>query len=632
MSERATPASGILDHPLSRVMTTERAGAATPRLGRGQIVRLVPVILTGALLAWLVLVPLAVLVVSAFKPTGLLRDPGFTLAHVVATYSSPQFWALTLATLQFAAGSTALALVLGGTLAWLVERTDLPAPALVRALVILPMATPPFLLAISWIILLSPRTGVINSLLIGALGLDGPPFNIYSLGGMIFVEGLALVPSAFLILAPVARNLDPSLEESALVSGAGAGQLFFRIILPLLLPALAGTAIFLMIVSFVVFDVPGTIGMPSRIFVLSSQIYSLVADSPRGIPEYGKVSAMALMFTVGLLALTFAYHRLMRHAGRFVTVTGKAYRPRPFQLGRLRSVAVAGVALYFVCAVLAPLVILVWTSLMPFQAPISVAAARMATLANHREFFANPFIAAATANSLIVALSASTAVAALSLVTAWVSIKSRAPGRHAIDALAFLPLAMPGVLIATALIYVYLAVSVIPIYGTIWIIAVAYLTIYLSFGSRTMNGVVLQLHPELDEAARMSGAGLLATVRRVIVPLTAPGLAAVWIWVFAHCLRELTAALLLQGADNATLPTLLYSYWSGGETNKAAAVGVWLVLGLIAVVVVWQLLQRLLAVRAAAAEPHPAVVPAKAGTHNHGLWNMGPRLRGDDSH
>ena len=564
---------------------------------------MLPVLLTGALLTWLVLVPLAVLVVSAFKPTGLLRDPGFTLAHLIDTYSSAQFWSLVAATLQFAVGSTAVALVLGGTLAWLVERTDLPAPALVRAMVILPMTTPPFLLAISWIILLSPRTGVINSLAMGAFGLDTPPFNIYSLGGMVFVEGLALVPSAFLILAPAARNLDPNLEESALVSGASTGQLVFRIILPLLLPALAGTAIFLMIVSFVVFDVPGTIGMPARIFVLSSQIYSLVADSPRGIPEYGKVSAMALLFTLGLLALTLAYHRLMRHAGRFATVTGKGYRPRPFKLGRLRWIAVAGVVLYFLCAVLAPLLILLWTSLMPFQAPLSVAAARMATLANHREFFANPFIAAATINSLTVALVASTAVAALSLVTAWVSIRSRAPGRRLIDALAFLPLAMPGVLIATALIYVYLAVKIIPIYGTIWIIAVAYLTIYLSFGSRTMNGVVLQLHPELDEAARMSGAGLIATIRRVIVPLTAPELAAVWIWVFAHCLRELTAALLLQGADNTMLPALLYSYWSGGETNKAAAVGVWLVLGLLAVVIAWQVLARLAAGSGAPAEP-----------------------------
>jgi iron(III) transport system permease protein len=564
---------------------------------------MLPVLLTGALLAWLVLVPLAVLIISAFKPTGLLRDPGFTLAHVVETYSSAQFWSLVGVTLQFAVGSTALALLLGGALAWLTERTDLPAPALVRAMVILPMATPPFLLAISWIILLSPRTGAINALLMNAFGLAAPPFNIYSLGGMIFVEGLSLVPSAFLILAPAARNLDPSLEESALTSGAGTLQLIFRIILPLMLPALAATAIFLMIVSFVVFDVPGTIGMPSRIFVLSSQIYSLVADSPRGIPDYGKVSAMALMFTSGLLALTLLYHRLMRHAGRFATVTGRGYRPRPFRLGRLRWVAIAAVVLYFLCAVLAPLLILVWTSVMPFQAPLSIAAAKMATLANHREFFSNPFIEAATVNSIIVAVVASTAVAALSLVTAWVSIKSRAPGRRVIDALAFLPLAMPGVLIATALIYVYLAVKIIPIYGTIWIIAVAYLTIYLSFGSRAMNGVVLQLHSELDEAARMSGAGVFATVRRIIVPLAAPGLAAVWIWVFAHCLRELTAALMLQGADNATLPALLYSYWSGGETNKAAAVGVWLVIGLLAVVIAWQLLARLAARSGVEAEP-----------------------------
>jgi iron(III) transport system permease protein len=565
---------------------------SAPRASGAGFVRVLPVLLTGALLAWLVLVPLAVLVVSAFKPTGLLRDGGFTLAHVIDTYSSAQFWSLAAATLQFAAGSSAVALVLGGALAWLTERTDLPAPALVRALIILPMATPPFLLAISWIILLSPRTGVINALMMSAFGLTAPPFNIYSLGGMIFVEGLSLVPSAFLILAPAARNLDPSLEESALASGAGTVQLVLRIILPLLLPALAGTAIFLMIVSFVVFDVPGTIGMPSRIFVLSSQIYSLVADSPRGIPEYGKVSAMALMFTFGLLLLALAYHRLMRHAGRFTTVTGRGYRPRPFRLGRLRYVAVLAVGLYFLCAVLAPLASLVWTSLMPFQVPPSVAAAKMATLANHREFFANPFITSATVNSIIVALVASTAVAALSLVTSWVSFRSRAPGRGAIDALAFLPLALPGVLIATALIYVYLAVKIIPVYGTIWIIAIAYLTVYLSFGSRAMNGVVLQLHPELDEAARMSGAGFARTIRRIIVPLAAPGLAAVWIWVLAHCLRELTVALMLQGADNATLPTLLYTYWSGGETNKAAAVGVWLVIGLLAVVIAWQLVAR----------------------------------------
>ena len=254
------------------------------------------------------------------------------------------------------------------------------------------MATPPFLLAIGWIMLLSPRTGAINHVLMSVFGLAAPPFNIYSLSGMIFVEGLALVPSAFLIISPAVRNIDPSLEESALTSGAGTVRLMLRIVLPLLLPALLGTAIFLMIVSFVVFDIPGTIGMPSRIFVLSSQIYSLVTDSPQGIPEYGKVSAMALLFTAGLLTLAFAYHRLMRQSARFVTVTGKGYRPRPFKLGRWRWLAVAGVSAYFLCAVLLPLSILLWTSFMPYQGPISLAAAKAATLSNHREFFHNPFI------------------------------------------------------------------------------------------------------------------------------------------------------------------------------------------------------------------------------------------------
>ena len=571
----------------------DRATPVAARIRRVASRDLLLLTLAGGVLAWLVLVPLLVLLVSAFKPSGLLRDPGFTLQNLIETYGSGQFWILVWSTLQFAVGATAIALVIGGLLAWLIERTDLPHPGLVRTMVVLPMATPPFLLAISWIMLLSPRTGIINQLLIGLFGLSGPPFNIYSLGGMIFVEGLALVPSAFLILGPAARNIDPSLEESALMSGATATRLFVRIILPLLLPSLLGTAIFLVIVSCVVFDVPGTIGMPARIFVLSSQIYSLVADSPRGIPEYGKVSAMALLFAVALILLTLAYHRLMRRSAQFVTVTGKGYRPRRFPLGRWRWVAFAITVIYFVCAVLLPFMVLVWTSLMPFQTPPSFAAAKAATLANHRQFFSNPFIEAATIHSVVIAVIASSVVAALSLLTAWVSHKSRAPGRKLVDLFAFMPLAMPGVLIATALIYVYLAVRLVPVYGTIWIIVIAYVTTYLSFGSRTLNGVVVQFHPDLEEAAQISGAGWARTMRRIVVPLALPALGAVWVWVFAHCLRELTAALMLQGVDNATLPTLLYSYWSGGETTKAAAVGVWLVFGLLVAVIGWQASQRI---------------------------------------
>lgn len=561
-----------------------------------------PVVLAAIPLIWLVLVPLCVLIVSAFKPTGLIRDPGFTLDHVVGTYSSGEFWQLVLTTVIFAVGATVLALIQGGALAWLIERTDLPGRRLARALVILPMATPPFLLAICWILLLSPRTGTINVLLKSALGLAEAPFNIYSLTGMILVESLSLVPSAFLILAPALRNIDPSLEEAALVSGAGPWRLFVRVILPLLMPVLLGAALFLMIVSFVVFDIPGTIGMPARIFVLSSRVYSMITESARGIPEYGPVSAMTLLFVVALLALAWLYRRLLRQASRYVTVTGKGYRPRAFRLGRMRGLAAVAVVGYFLCSVILPLGVLAWTSFMPFPMQPSLAALKAATLANHADFFSNPFIGAASWHSAVIAIAASSVVAILALATSWVAVKSKAPGRGLVDALTFLPLAMPGVLIATALIAVYLWARFLPIYGTVWIIAVAYVTIYLSFGARTMSGVMVQLHPELEEAARVNGAGWLRMMRRVVVPLTLPALGAVWVWVFAHCLRELTAALLLQGTDNATLPAVLYSYASTGQNTKAAAVGVWLIVAVVAVMAIWQVAQRAAGVRASRAQ------------------------------
>ena len=318
-----------------------------------------------------------------------------------------------------------------------------------RGLIVLPMATPPFLMAIGWIMLVSPRTGILNQALMGEFGLQSAPFNIYSLTGMIFVEGLSLVPSAFLILSPAMRNIDPGLEESALVAGADTWGLLRRVVLPLLLPSILGASIYLFVVSCVVFDVPGTIGMPARIFVLSSEMYSLLTDSPRGRPVYGKVSAMALMFVLVLVVLAYFYQRVMRDSAQFRTISGKSFRPHSFRLGR-----------------------------------------------------------------------------------------------------------------------------------------------YLSFGSRSINGVLLQMHPELEEAARVSGAGWGRSMRRVLLPLASPALASVWLWVFSHSLRELSAALTLQGADNPTLPTLLFGYWSGGQSTKSAAVAVWLVAGTFIVVLLWQAMQK----------------------------------------
>ncbi|MBN9080172.1 MAG: hypothetical protein BGP04_18055 [Rhizobiales bacterium 62-17] len=572
-------------------------GASATRHWRAIGTDALPTLLLALPLIWLVVLPLVILLVCAFRPTGFLLDPGFTTDHIVTAWTDPDLWRLFARTLHFALGSSLFALLIGTGLAWLVERTDIRGAGLVRALMILPMAMPPFIMAIAWTILLSPRTGIVNLALVEVFGLSAPPLDIYTMTGLIFVEGLSLAPSAFLIMVPAFRKIDAALEEAALMSGAGSLQMLRRVVLPLLLPALAGAAIYLLIVSLVVFDIPGAIGHPVGIVLVSTHVYDLLHHAPTGLPEYGQVSAIAIIIAAALVALCLLYQRLMRAAGRFVTVTGKTSRHRVIPLGRGRLVAELAIAAFVLVAVVAPILAIIWASLLPYQMAFSLEALKQITLANHIAFLSDPAIGKTLGNSLVIAIVASCAVTLLCLLIGWVVVRTKAPGRQIIDILAFMPLAFPGVLIATALIYVYLSVPLLRIYGTIWIIAVAHTTVYLSYGSRAINAAMYQLHADLEEAARMAGAAWFTTLRRVVAPLLVPALAAVWIWVFAHSLRELGSALLLQGRDNATLPTLLFAYWTQGQPAKTAAVAVWFVFGLVLLLAIAHLLQSLAARR-----------------------------------
>jgi iron(III) transport system permease protein len=544
-----------------------------------------------ALLVYLVVVPLVLLGISSLRPTGFPMESGWTLSNFAKVYGDETFAQSIGTTVVFALSSTLLALVFGILLSWLIERTDMPGRGIYRVLVILPMATPPVLLAIGWAMLLSPRTGFFNLFLRDTLGLEIPPFNIYSLGGMVFVESLALVPTAFLFLAPAFRNMDPNLEEAALTSSASAWTMISKVLLPLLWPAIAACGVFLLIVCFVVFDIPGTLGMPARIYVLSTQIYYLTSDSPAGIPLYGQVSALGVFFLALLFLLGYLYFRFTRESQKYRTISGKGFRPRLFKLGAWRWVASGGVLMYFLLAVLSPLAILVWASLMPYQTRPNAASLSLITLQNHVDFLSNTLLIDAVTNSTVVAIVAGTVVAVLSLLISWLVIRQKVPGGRVIDNLAFAPVAVPGVMLGVAIVYVYLTLDfAFPIYGTIWILVVAYVTHYLSFGSRLANGVMVQIHPELEEAARASGASSLRVLARVTAPLVWPAVAAIWIWVVAHAMRELSTALMLSSRDNTVVPTLLWDYWTGGEPTRAATVGVWLIVALAAFLSVWQYL------------------------------------------
>jgi len=537
-------------------------------------------ILLSIVIGWLVIVPIALLVLSSFKTEGFPTDAGYTLRHYVDAYTDPDLREVLINSAIFTIFSTLLAVAIGTALAWLVERTDIPGARFFRALIIIPMATPPMLLASAWAMLLNPRVGSLNYALMWVFGLSEMPFNIYSMTGMVFVEALSVVPTVFLMLSHAFRNADPSHEEAALTSGASPWRVFWFITIPMMRPAILGAVAFIAIVCLVVFDVPGTLGMPSRIFVLSTQIYYLFGSSPTGVPAFGQISALGVLIVVCLILLALAYQSFTRMAAQFVTVSGKAFRPRPYELGRWRWFGSGIVIAYLLLAVVAPLGMLVWASLMPYLAPMTWENLALVTTANHAALLANSKILSAVFNSVVVALIASTAVVILAGICGWVIVRRRTIGAKILDILTFVPLAIPGVIMGIALTFVYLSLPWIPIYGTIWILIVAYTTFYLAYGSRASQSAFFQLHKELEEAGEMSGASALRTHSRITLPLVSAAMLGIWIWVFAHVMRELSMALVLHGRYNTVVSTLIWDYWSGGDPTTASAVGVWLIIAL----------------------------------------------------
>jgi len=555
----------------------------------GAIRRWIPSLALGAVLAYLVAVPIVYVAWSSLKPSGLVFDEGFTLDNYADLFVGSGLGGLFLNTARFALGTVVVALLIGIPLAWLVERTDLPFRKVFRALVILPMATPPVLLAIGWVTALDPSIGIVNTGLKNLLGLDEAPIEIFSIWGMIAIEAMVLVPTVFLVLSPAFRNMDPNLEDASFASGANLAATLRRIVLPMLAPAILATGIFLFMLSFVVFDVPGIIGVPAGEAVFSTQIVKYAINSPTGLPEYGRVSALAMVFMVMLLALAFVYNRLTRHSQKYVTVSGKGFRAKQFRLGKARPFAMLGIISYFVLALLVPFLMLLWLSLLPFRGGVSAELFGLLSLDNYVDLANDSRLREASANTVLVAVAVGVAVTLLSVLCSWVVVRSKAPGRKTLDALAFAPLALSGVMMGTALIFVYLSLTAVPIYGTIWIIALAHITMYLSFGSRLTNGVMVQISGELEEAASASGASRLQTLRRVTIPLMAPALVGLAIWAVAHSIRELSTALILQGRENQVLSTILWAYWEGGRPTAAAAVGIVMMIALAILVAIWQI-------------------------------------------
>jgi iron(III) transport system permease protein len=537
---------------------------------------LVPAMGMAVALATLVILALLGTVLFLGFVTSSVGDAAlrFGLANYAEILGRPELPAIALNTLIFSAIALAVALAFGLPLAWLVERSDLGGKGFVLSAMLVSLLVPAFASAMGWLFLLHPRIGLVNVLAMRELGFADPPFNILSLAGMGWVQGLNLTPVTFLMLAGALRAMDPALEEAGLMSGAGPAALLRRVTLPVLRPALLSAMIYVWMIAVGTFDVPAIIGWGNRIFTFSTYIYLL--SSPQDVlPRFGAAAALSSMMLALCLLLTWQYAALTRQAHRYAIITGKNYRPRRQALGAARHLAWAFIALYLALAVLAPILVLIWSSLLPFMQIPTAATMKLLSLQQY-DNLPWPLIWLALKNSSLLLLGAPTLVLVLSFAFSWIGLRSRAPGRGALDSIAFLPHSVPSIVFGTGglLAALFLLAKLVNLYGTLTLLLIVFAAVWISYGTRITNNGLLQIHRELEESARTSGATSFGVVRRVVLPLMRRSLAFAWLYLAILTLRELTIAVILTTPRNITLPVVVWTQWANGGLAKAAACAV----------------------------------------------------------
>jgi iron(III) transport system permease protein len=542
-----------------------------------------------AFTVYIAVIPLGFLIWQSFRtPQTATTAAVFTLGNYVEAYGSSDTWRLFWTSIRFAFGASLFAFLLGTTLAWMNERTNTPFKSIFFALSIIPLVIPGILFTVAWILLASPKIGIVNLVLQGWLGLEEPPFDIYSLGGMIWVDGLHYSPMAFLLMTAALRAMDPALEESATMSGANIFQVAWRVTLKLTWPAIFATILILFVRAIESFEVPALLGLPVGIEVFTSSIYQAVHRYPS---QVGLASAYSVTLLVITTAGVYFVSRLSSRGSKYATMTGKGFRPRPIDLGRWRWFTAAVFVVYFLLIVVLPFSVLLWSSFQKFYAVPSMEALQNLTLDPYRFIFAYPNLTRTVWNSLALSFGTATIVMLVASVICWIVVKTKIRGRWLLDNIASLPMVFPGLVLGLAIMIFYLNVD-IGVYGTIWIMFIAYITRFMPYGLRYSTTSMLQIHKELEESAAMSGATWVTTFRRIILPLLKPGLLAGWIYVMIVSIRELSTSILLYSPDTQVVSIVVWELWENGQYVELSALGVLFIITLFVLVLIAQWLGR----------------------------------------
>jgi iron(III) transport system permease protein len=535
------------------------------------------------IVAYLAVVPVATMLYASVQAGFLTNDAHWSFDNYVRTFSDAAFYRLVLNSLIFGLGVALVAIVLGFSLAFLYTRTNAPLRTFGMLTALIPLIIPGILNTVAWLFLLSPRIGIINALTQSIFHIR--PFNAYSLPGMILIQALHTTPTAFIMAAATYTAMDPSLEEAAIASGCGAFGAFRRITLGLARPAIFAAGLLVFIQTIAGFEVPQLVGVPAGIYVFVSQIYAKLQAFP---PDYGGAASVGFVVLVIAGAGVMFSHRLSR-GGRYATVTGKAFRARRIDLGRWRWLAGLAIVAFFVIAVLMPLAVLVWSSLLPSYETPSIAALHHMTFANYQGVWTYPLIKNALINSVITSVSAGLITTILTAIVAYITLKSRIRGIWLLDLLASLPIAVPSILMGIGILFWYLIAPLpIHLYGTLALLVIGFVTIGIPFGMRYMSAGMIQIKDELEEAASASGASWITTFRRIYVPLLMPSLLAAFLTTMIVAFREISAAIFLYSQGSEVVSIAIFDLWSNGQYPAIAALGTIMVGVLIVLVTIVQ--------------------------------------------
>ena len=523
------------------------------------------------IVGFLTVCPVVMLVLGSFSE-GLGAFGRFTLDKYFKAYTDPDLAAVIVNTVIFTTGSAVLATLLALFLAYLNTRTNIPFKFLFRIISIIPMMIPHILFSVSWVLLLNPSNGLINLFLRDVFGLQQAVFNVYTLPGMILVEGLLDLPIAYLILAPALAAFDVSLEESSKVCGASNLKTLVRVTLPVLRPAILAAIILVIVRSLASFAVPSVIGMPGRIYVLATHIYRIIATG--FTPDYGMAAAVGMSALAASIVLIYLYRYLTSESEKYVTVSSRGYRPTLIDLKNARYPLFGIVGLLSFVLILLPVLVLFYTSLVPYSMVPGAKAFSLMSWKNWTAVLADPISLLSLKNSIFLGVAGATLGIILSIFVSYVIVKVRTAAAGVLESLSFLSFSFPGIVVGVGFMWFFVQT---PLYATIWSLLIGYIATYLPYGIRPLTSAFVQIHSHLEESSRVCGGGAFYTLRRIVIPLLIPGIVSGWILMATMFVRELTLSVVLSRPGTEVLAVQIFRFAEDGLWGRLSALGIMMI-------------------------------------------------------